>query len=108
MSYELKKDNSGQFRFNLKAGNGEVILSSESYAEKASALAGIDSVRANGPGDPNFERKMSASNEPYFVLKAQNGEVIGRSEMYSSPAARDNGIASVQKNCASTTVNDLT
>ena len=108
MSYELEKDNSGQFRFNLKAGNGEIILSSEAYVAKASALAGIDSVRANGPGDANFERKMSTSNEPYFVLKAQNGEVIGRSEMYSSTAARDNGIASVQKNCVSTTVNDLT
>ncbi len=107
MSYELKKDNSGQFRFNLKAGNGEIILSSEAYTEKASALAGIDSVRANGPTDANYERKTSASDQPYFVLKAQNGQVIGRGEMYSSTAARDNGIASVQKNCTSTTVNDL-
>ena len=108
MSYELKTDSSGQFRFNLKAGNGEIILSSEAYTEKTSALAGIDSVRANGPTDSNYERKTSTSDQPYFVLKAQNGQVIGRSEMYSSAAARDNGIASVQKNCLSTTVNDLT
>ena len=108
MSYELKKDSNGQIRFNLKAGNGEVILSSEAYAEKTSALAGIDSVRANGPTDSNYERKTSTSDQPYFVLKAQNGLTIGHSEMYSSTAARDNGIASVQKNCTSTTVNDLT
>ena len=108
MSYEIKTDSSGQFRFNLKAGNGEIILSSEAYKQKESALAGIDSVRANGTDDANFERKVSSSNQPYFVLKAKNGQSIGRSEMYSSTAARDNGIASVQKNCGSTTVKDLT
>ncbi len=108
MSYELKKTSSGQFSFNLKAGNGEIILSSESYTEKASALAGIESVRKNGPGDSNYERKTSTSDQPYFVLKAQNGEIIGRSEMYSSPGARDNGIKSVQTNCAPTTIRDLT
>jgi len=108
MSYELKTDKSGQFRFNLKAGNGEIILSSEAYAQKASALAGIESVRANGPDEANFERKASSSNEPYFVLKAKNGQAIGRSEMYSSTAARDNGIASVQKNSPSPVVKDLT
>ncbi len=107
MSYELKTDNSGQFRFNLKAGNGEIILSSESYGQKASALAGIDSVRTNGPSDAQYERKVSTSNEHYFVLKAQNGQVIGRSEMYSSASARDNGIASVQKNSPSLVVKDL-
>ena len=108
MSYELKKDTSGQFRFNLKAGNGEVILSSESYIQKESALAGIDSARTNGPSDANYERKTSNADEPYFVLKAQNGQTIGRSEMYSSAAARDNGIKSVQTNCTSTTIKDLT
>ena len=108
MSYELKKDASGQFRFNFKAGNGEVILSSEAYPEKASALAGIDSVRVNGPLEANYERQDSTSGQPYFVLKASNGQTLGRSEMYSAPAARDNGIASVQKNSPSTTVQDLT
>ena len=108
MSYEVKKDNSGQFRFNLKAGNGEIILSSEAYAQKGSALAGIESVQKNGTDDANFERKVSKADEPYFVLKAQNGQVIGKSEMYSSVASRNNGIASVQKNCTSTVVKDLT
>lgn len=108
MSYELKTDKSGQFVFNLKATNGQVILSSESYAQKGSALAGIESVRANGTADENFERKTSSANQPYFVLKAKNGSVIGRSEMYSSEPARDYGIASVKTNCASTDVDDLT
>ena len=81
-----------QYRFNLKAGNGEIILSSEAYTNKASAEEGIASVRANGPDESKYERKDSANGQPYFILKAKNGLTIGRSEMYSSASARDNGI----------------
>ncbi|RYD25242.1 MAG: DUF1508 domain-containing protein, partial [Verrucomicrobiaceae bacterium] len=98
MSYEIKTDAAGKFRFNLKAGNGQVILSSQGYATKADALSGIASVQKHSPDDGNFERKDSSKGEPYFVLKAKNGVVIGQREMYSTPAARDNGIVSVQKN----------
>jgi hypothetical protein len=108
MSYELKKDKSGQFIFNLKARNGRIILSSESYPAKASALSGIDSVRKNGPSAASFESRTSTKGQPYFVLKAANGQIIGRSEMYSSKAAKDRGIPSVQKNCASPVVHDKT
>ena len=48
--FELKKTSNGQFRFNLKAGNGEIIATSESYTSKQSALNGIDSVRSNAGG----------------------------------------------------------
>ncbi len=108
MSYELKTDSRGQFMFNLKAGNGEVILTSESYVQKASALAGIVAVQRFGPNGANYDSKTSSTGHPYFILKASNGETIGRSEMYASPSARDNGIASVQQNCTSPEIKDLT
>lgn len=108
MPYELKKTSTGKFMFNLKAGNNEVILTSEVYEQKASATAGIESVRKNGTSDANYELKKSTSNQPYFVLKAANQQVIGKSEMYSSDAAAKNGIESVKKNCVSTDVKDLT
>jgi uncharacterized protein YegP (UPF0339 family) len=107
MAYEIKQTQNGKFMFNLKAANHEVILTSEVYEQKASALAGIESVRANGPDAANYELKTSSANEPYFVLKAANQQVIGKSEMYSSEAAAKNGIASVQKNCASTEIKDV-
>lgn len=107
MSYELKTDAAGKYRFNLKAVNGQVILSSQGYASKADALTGIASVQKHGPDDENFERKDSTRGEPYFVLKAKNGVIIGQSEMYSSIAARDNGIASVQKNSPSQDVKEV-
>lgn len=67
MSYELKTDASGQYRFNLNAGNGEIILSSKAYTTKAAAEEGI----AGGPDEASYERKDSASGQPYFVLKAK-------------------------------------
>lgn len=98
--FELKSNAKGQYSFNLKASNGQVILTSEVYESRAAAEAGIASVRKNAEQADRFERKMSKSSEPYFVLKAANGQVIGRSEMYSSAAAMENGIQSVMKSAA--------
>jgi uncharacterized protein YegP (UPF0339 family) len=105
--YELKNAASGQFMFNLKAGNGEIILTSETYKSKESALNGIESVKTNAADDAQYERKKSTSSQPYFVLKAKNHEVIGRSEMYTSDGAMEKGIDSVKKNGPTATTNDI-
>jgi uncharacterized protein len=105
--FELKKSN-GQYHFNLKAGNGEIILSSEMYQAKSDATTGIESAKTNAPLDERYEKKTSSKGEPYFVLKAANGQTIGTSEMYSSTAARDNGIESVKKNAPDAKTDDLT
>lgn len=106
--YEIKKAKNRQFHFNLKASNGEIILSSEMYASKASAENGITSVRSNSPQESQYELKRNGKNEPYFVLKAKNHQIIGVSEAYSSEAAAKNGIASVMKNGPTATIKDLT
>lgn len=105
--YELKRSGD-QFMFNLKAANHEVILTSERYTSKASAQDGIASVRQNSPTDARYERKTATNGSPYFTLTAANGQTIGRSEMYSSTTARDNGIASVKANGPTQTVKDNT
>lgn len=96
--FEIKESSGGKFRFNLKAGNGQVLLSSEAYETKQGAEKGIESVRKNASDDNRYERKTAKNNEPYFVLKAGNGEPLGRSETYSSTSAMENGIESVKKN----------
>lgn len=106
--YELKPAAKNQFMFNLKAANGEVILTSETYTTKEAALHGIESVRKNSADDKQYERKMSVSSQPYFVLKAKNHETIGKSEMYSSESAMEKGIESVKKNGPTATINDIT
>jgi uncharacterized protein YegP (UPF0339 family) len=105
--FEIKKASNNQFYFNLKAANGQVILTSEQYKQKAKAETGITSVKTNAANDARFERKTSNGGQPYFVLKAGNGEIVGRSEMYSSAAAMEKGIASVKANAAAA-VRDLT
>lgn len=95
--YDLKRSGE-KFMFNLKAGNHEVILTSELYTTKQSADNGITSCKKNSGSDDSYERKLSRSNDPYFVLKAANGEVLGTSQMYSSVAAREAGIASCRTN----------
>ncbi|GBF18304.1 hypothetical protein GQ41_3334 [Arenibacter algicola] len=104
--FEIKKDKSGQFRFNLKASNGQIILGSEAYTTKAACDNGIASVRNNSQEDGRYERNTAKDGSPYFNLKASNGQVIGKSEMYSSTTAMENGIASVKKNAAEATVED--
>jgi uncharacterized protein YegP (UPF0339 family) len=106
--YDVLTSSDGQFYFNLKAANGKIILTSERYKQKASALTGIKSVRKNSMIDSRFDRRTSTASEPYFVLKARNGEPIGRSEMYSSNSARNNGIRSIQTNGPAARVDDLT
>ncbi|MGL5532141.1 MAG: YegP family protein [Plesiomonas shigelloides] len=106
--FELKKASDGQFMFNLKASNGEIILTSERYTTKAAALNGIESVQKNATDEAHFELKVASSNKPYFVLKARNHQVIGQSQLYSSDVSAQNGIHSVMKNGVSTDIRDLT
>jgi uncharacterized protein len=105
--FEIKISANTQFFFNLKAANGQVILSSEMYEAKSGALSGIDSVKTNALSDDRYERKTSVNSQPYFVLKARNGEIIGKSEIYASDAAMENGIASVKTNAAVAEIADL-
>jgi uncharacterized protein YegP (UPF0339 family) len=106
--FEIYKDKGQEFRFRLKAGNGQSILASEGYASKASCNNGIESVKKNSKNDASFERLESKDGSPYFNLKASNGQVIGTSEKYSSSSAMENGIESVKKNASEASIEDLT
>ena len=106
------KQTSTGVKFDLKAGNGEVIATSEVYASEAACLNGIESVRNNCVGEiedqtvegfetvkhPKFEMYTDKAGEYRFRLKARNGEIIAASEGYKAKAGCLNGIASVKKN----------
>lgn len=94
--------------FNLKASNGQVILTSELYMTKASEENGIESIRKNSAREGAFEVKSNAKGEPYFILKATNSQEVGRSEYYSTKAAMENGLKSVQSNAPDAKIDDLT
>ncbi|NJC94742.1 MAG: hypothetical protein C3F07_14580 [Anaerolineales bacterium] len=106
--FSLRKTDKGNFVFNLKASNGQVILTSQPYADKRGALNGIESARRNAGKDANFERRTASNGQPYFVLKAANTQIIGQSEMYSAKANMEKGIASVRRNAPGAPLEDLT
>jgi len=107
-SFVIEKGSSGKYRFNLRGGNYEIILTSETYESKSGAEGGVESVRKNAKDDARYVRKTATNGSPYFTLTATNGQVIGTSEMYSSTSARDNGIESVKTNAPDATVIDRT
>jgi uncharacterized protein YegP (UPF0339 family) len=106
--FVLRKTHNGQFHFNLKTGNGEAILTGETYGAKHGASYGIAAARINALLDERFERKVASDGSPYFILKAANGEIIGRSEMYASASACENGLISVKTNAPTASIEDLT
>jgi len=106
--YFLHPAGDSQFHWDLKAGNAQTILSSQTYAAKAGAETGIVSCRNNSGDEVRYTRLTSKDTRPYFVLKDGNGEIIGTSQMYSSEAARDEGIVSCKENGPSAATQDDT
>ena len=105
--FEIYTDKKGEFRFRLKASNGQPILASEGYKAKTSCTNGIESVRKNSEDDSKFERLEAKNGKFYFNLKATNGQIIGASQMYTSKKGMENGIASVRKNASKAAILEL-
>ncbi len=110
------------FVFNLKAGNGEVIATSEVYTTEAACMKGVESVRKNAAEakfedqtvaevaavtNPKFEMYTDKAGEFRFRLKARNGEIIAASEGYKAKASCLNGIDSVRRNAPDAAVEKL-
>ncbi len=106
--FECYKDKAGEFRFRLKAGNGETILASEGYKSKSSCKNGIASVQKNCSNPDCFEKKTTSSGKFRFNLKSSNGQVIGTSESYSSESGCDSGMKSVAKSAPGASIDDQT
>ena len=102
----ITKGKDGKDYFTLKAGNGEVILQSQGYSSASGCENGIESVKTNAQDESKFECREAKDGRTYFVLKANNGQEIGRSQMYKTDSGCKNGMASVAKNAASATVVD--
>lgn len=110
--FVIRKTNTG-IKFDLKAGNGEVIATSEVYSSEDACRNGIASVQKNAPvaavedqtvegyaeqKHPKFEVYTDKAGEFRFRLKATNGQIIAVGEGYKAKASCLNGIESVKKN----------
>ncbi|WP_213997628.1 YegP family protein [Arsukibacterium sp.] len=106
--FEVFLGTNSQYYFRLKAANHEIILASEGYTTKANCLNGVQSVKTHAPYDVYYSKKVSRNDQYFFTLSATNGQVIGVSEMYTTEAARNNGIAAVKRDAPDAPVVDLT
>ena len=121
MSKFVIRNVSSGVKFDLKATNGQIVLSSEVYTSAAACRNGVESIIKNAPGakvenqtepgfetltHPKFEMYEDKAGEFRFRLKARNGEIIGVSEGYTSKASCLNGIESVRKNAAEALINE--
>ncbi len=96
--FECYKDKAGEFRFRLKAGNGNNILSSEGYKSKSGCMNGIESVKTNSQDPDRFVKKETDSGKFRFNLTAKNSQIVGTSQNYDSESGCDNGMKSVANN----------
>lgn len=119
--FVIKPAKSGGFVFNLKAGNGEVIATSEVYNSLEACKNGIESVKTNAPvaaledqtvegfateKNPKFEMYTDKAGEFRFRLKAKNGQIIATGEGYKAKSGCKNGIESVRKNAPDATIEE--
>lgn len=104
--FELKKSDD-KYHFVLKAGNGQVILSSQMYASKSSAMNGIESVQKNCGDEKSYEKKTAKNGKFHFNVKSTNGQIIGSSQMYSAESGMNNGIESVKKNAPGAEIKEV-
>ena len=105
--FEVASNDKGQYSFVLKAANSQVVLRSQQYEAKASALGGIASVQANCALDERYELATASDGRFYFNLKAANSQVIGTSQMYADQGGRKTGIDSVKANGTSTEIREI-
>jgi len=107
------RDTKGGIKFGLRAGNNQVVLTSDVYSSIAACRKGIESIRSNAPAaavedqtvlgfatekNPKFEIYLDKSGGYRFRLKSKNGQTVGTSEVYKAKPSCKNGIESVKKN----------
>ena len=85
------------FSFSFVDDAGKMVVKSENYTAKKSAINGIESVKKNCQEDHRYELKESKNGKHYFNVKASNGQVVGTSALYASEADRDSAIAMLKK-----------
>ena len=103
--YQNKK--SKEYRFRMKASNGQIILSSEGYKSRNACLNGIESVRNNAKNPKRYAKTQTTSGAYRFALVAGNKEIIGISQNYKSASGRNNGVKSVMKNATKAAISEL-
>jgi len=109
MKFEIfKSPKNKKYYFNLKARNGQVILTSQGYEKMAGAKSGVKSVVTNSKKQSQFDRKVAKNGKCYFNLIAANKKIVGGSQRYATKATMEKGIKAVCRVAPEAVVVDMT
>ena len=99
-TFEITRNDKGEFHFRLVTAEGKVLLRSEGYTAKASAKNGIESVRKNADTTGRLEINEAKDKRPYLNLKAANGQIIATSPVFADRVACDAAVAAIRSGAA--------
>ncbi|TIC83108.1 YegP family protein [Crenobacter intestini] len=106
--FEISASSNGKFLFNLKARNGQVILTSQLFDSLHHAVEAAQALQQDNKLADRIHRKVSTAGEPYFSIHGDGDKVIARSQMYSSNTAMEKGIDSVLEHAPQALLVDTT
>ncbi|MXR37132.1 YegP family protein [Craterilacuibacter sinensis] len=106
--FEVSKSKNGKYLFNLKAGNGQIILTSQLFDSLHHAIEAAQYLQSEPKLDARIRRKISTVGDPYFSVLGRGDKVLARSEMYSSSSAMERGIDSLLDHAPTAQVIDTT
>lgn len=105
--FELTKNRHGLFSLSLKAANGQVVMTSQTFNIKEDAEFELERIRRCSLLDHCYDRRLAPGGQPFFSLLDEAGARLGKSTHYASTAAMEKGIASVKRNAAAARMLDL-
>ena len=106
--FSIFRNSDNRFHFNLRNGSRERILSSNGYLEKSACQKSLVQLKSSVAFDANFQKTATANGQFYFVIKSNEGTILGKSELYFTKYACDNAIALIIKEVPLAHVEDLT
>jgi uncharacterized protein YegP (UPF0339 family) len=106
--FVISKKKNGDYQFNFKGRNNQIILNSEGYFEKTNCRNGIERVKKYSQIDDRFRKTTTTDGKFYFELKGGNGLVMATSKLYESTSERDNALEFFKINVLSATTKDKT
>ncbi len=93
---EVRQGETGQWRFTVHAKNGQIVLSSEQYSSEAAAVNGAVAVQTVGTDAAAYTLQQNAAKGWYFTVKADNGQIVGVSQQYTTKSSAQSAINSLK------------
>ncbi len=108
MKFVLRKSEADSpFSFVFQGKDDKMVLKSESYKQKTSAVNGIESVKKNCVEDDRYEFKLSKANKHYFNIKSTNGQIVATSAFFDTESEAKEAVSYLKRYCKNAETKEL-